>query len=280
VQYGVFMGPTDESMDFGVFARAAEDAGFESVWVPEHSHIPTSRITPWAGGAELPRGHKAGIDPFIALAHAAAHTSTIRLGTGVCLVPERHHITLAKEVASVDFLSQGRMLLGVGAGWNHEEIANHGIDPQRRYEILEERLVAMKTIWSEHEPEFHGNFVDFDPIWQWPKPVQNPHPPIFVGGSGPKSIRLALREGSGWMPFVGHDDVTIDDRMAKLHQAADDLSVAPVPVTVFGVRVETDDVARHVVAGVERIIFRMPPASAYIILPMINEAASIVQDLG
>ena len=280
VQYGVFMGPTDESMDFGDFARAAEDLGFESAWVPEHSHIPTSRLTPWPGGPELPRGHKAGLDPFVALAHAAARTSTIRLGTGVCLVPERHHITLAKQVASVDFLSKGRLLFGVGAGWNREEIANHGVDPMQRYEIMNERLAAMKVIWSEHEPEYHGTHVNFDPIWQWPKPIQKPHPPILVGGGGPKAIAIALSQASGWMPFIGHDDVPSEHHVARLHQAADDLGVTPVPITFFGARLETSHVARHVVPGVERIIFRMPPASSDVVLPMVTEAASIIQAIG
>jgi probable F420-dependent oxidoreductase len=279
MQYGVFMGPTDESMDFAEFAGAAEDLGFESVWVPEHSHIPSSRATPWTGGPELPRGHKAGLDPFIALAHAAANTSTVRLGTGVCVVPERHHITLAKEVASVDFISQGRLIFGVGAGWNREEIANHGVEPSKRYEIMDERLAAMKVIWSEDEPQYHGTHVDFDPIWQWPKPLQKPYPPILVGGSGPKSIGLALSHGTGWMPFIGHGDVSGKDHVSTIELAAEHLGVVAVPVTLFGAPVDASDVAPNIVAGVERIIFRMPPASSDIVLPMVIEAASIVRSL-
>src|SRR5215210_6280235 len=167
MQFGVFMFPTEYTISVTDLARAAEDLGFESFWVPEHTHIPAERRTPWPGGAELPREYSHALDPFLALTAAAAVTTRLRLGTSVCLVIERDPITLAKEVATLDQLSGGRFLFGVGAGWNVEEMKNHGTDPGTRFRRMRESVEAMKAIWTQDEAEYHGRIVDFDPIWSW-----------------------------------------------------------------------------------------------------------------
>src|SRR6266849_10083610 len=182
MQYGVYQFSTDYAMRIDDLARAVEERGLESLFVPEHTHIPASRRSPFPGGANLPREYWHTLDPFVALGAAAAVTSRIKLGTGICLVIQRDPILLAKEVASIDLLSGGRFLFGVGGGWLREEIANHGTDPRTRWKLFGERMRAMETIWSSDEPEFHGQFVNFDPMWSWPKPVQKPRPPVLLGG--------------------------------------------------------------------------------------------------
>src|SRR5436190_900736 len=177
-----------------------EERGFESLWFPEHTHIPASRETPWPGGADLPEQYWHTYDPFVALSAVAQATERLRLATGICLIIQRDPITTAKEVASLDRLSGGRFLFGVGAGWNREEMQNHGTDPDRRFGVMRERIEAMKAIWTQDEPEYHGKHVDFDPLWSWPKPLQQPHPPVWVGGSSPKVIDRVVRFGDGWMP--------------------------------------------------------------------------------
>src|ERR671936_1276605 len=184
MRFGVAMFPTDYSMEPAELARMAEERGFESLFFPEHTHIPASRRTPYPPGGELPDEYSHTLDPFVALTAAAAATERLRIGTGICLVVERDPIVTAKEVASLDRLSGGRFLFGVGAGWNREEMANHGTDPRRRHELMRERVEAMKAIWTEDEASYHGRYVDFDRIWAWPKPLQRPHPPVIVGGNG------------------------------------------------------------------------------------------------
>ena len=197
---GLTMFPTDEAIDPMSLGRAAEAAGFESLFFPEHTHIPASRESPWPGGGELPREYSRTYDPFVALAAIAASTERIRLGTGICLVVERDPITLAKEVASLDRLSGGRFEFGIGAGWNREEMANHGTDPRNRMALLRERVLAMRALWTQDEPSFHGEHVAFDPVWAWPKPLQEPHPPVVVGGNGPRVLDRVLRYGDEWFP--------------------------------------------------------------------------------
>ncbi|MGI9601133.1 MAG: LLM class F420-dependent oxidoreductase, partial [Acidimicrobiales bacterium] len=189
--YGTAIFPTDYSMHPADLGRALEERGFESLWVAEHSHIPVERTTPWPGGAELPKMYYDVADPFVALSMAAAVTSTLKLATGICLVVQRDPIQTAKQVASLDLYSGGRFLFGVGGGWNAEEMANHGTEFDGRWKLLRERIEAMKAIWTESAAEYHGEHVDFDPINQWPKPAQKPHPPIHVGGAAPGGARRA-----------------------------------------------------------------------------------------
>src|SRR5436305_1302593 len=184
MKIGIAMFPTDYSITPSDLGQAVEERGFESLWFPEHTHIPTSRKSPWPGGPNLPDVYKQALDPFMALTAAAVATKRIKLATGICLVVERDPIHLAKHVASLDYLSGGRFIFGIGGGWNAEEMANHGTDFKKRWRVLRERVLAMKEIWTKEEAEFHGEFVNFDKIWCSPKPVQKPHPPIFMGGDG------------------------------------------------------------------------------------------------
>jgi probable F420-dependent oxidoreductase len=277
MQFGVTMFPTDYAIDVVELGRAAEAHGFESLFVPEHTHIPTSRRTPHPGGAELPREYSHALDPFVALAAVAAATSTLRLGTGVCLVVERDPITLAKEVASLDHLSRGRVLFGVGGGWNQEEMENHGTDPAQRWQVLRERVLAMKAIWTHDEAEFHGRYVDFDPIWQWPKPVQRPHPPVLVGGNGPRVLQRVLEYGDGWMPIPGRAGPSIEERMAELERLAAQAGRPPIPVTVFWATPEPRAIEHYAALGVTRCLFGLPAAGADEVLPLLAQYAALAK---
>jgi probable F420-dependent oxidoreductase len=219
---GLLMFSTDYAIHPAELARAAEERGFESLLFPEHTHIPTSRRTPWPGGATLPKEYSHTNDLFVALSFAAAATSKLKIGTGICLVVEHDPITLAKQVATLDSLSGGRLLFGIGGGWNREEMENHGTDFTTRWAILTERVAAMKAIWTSDEASFHGRHVDFDPIWSWPKPVQKPHPPILLGSGSARGRQRVVDFCDGWMPIAGRDDVLggIDDLRAR---AGDDL---------------------------------------------------------
>src|SRR5271155_1557061 len=206
MQIGAAMFFTDYSMGAGELAQALEARGFESVWAPEHSHIPLSRKSPFPSGGELPKQYSNAMDPFVTLTVAAAVTKTIKLGTGVCLVVQRDPIQTAKLVASLDQISGGRFLFGVGGGWNADEMADHGTAYKTRFSLMRERLEAMKAIWTQSKPEYHGKFVGFAPMMPGPKPVQKPHPPILVGGNFPHGARRALAFGDAWMPHASRPD--------------------------------------------------------------------------
>src|ERR687895_533130 len=200
MNFGVTMFPTRYSVGPAELARAVEERGFESLFFPEHTHIPTSRRSPWPGGADLPNEYRETFAPFLALPAAAAVTERLLLGTGICLVVERDPITTAKEVATLDLLSGGRFVFGVGGGWNREEMENHGTDPKTRFRKLREQILALKEIWTKDAAAFHGEFVRFDPIWSWPKPVQKPHPPVLLGGETVHTLRRVVEIGDGWFP--------------------------------------------------------------------------------
>ena len=275
MQFGVLMFPTDFSIGVVDLARAVEERGFESLWFPEHTHIPADRQTPWPGGRELPREYSHALDPFVALGAAAMATSRLRLGTGVCLVVERDPITLAKDVASVDYVSGGRFLFGIGGGWNLEEMANHGTDPARRWSILRERVLAMKQIWTQDVASFDGSYVSFDRIWQWPKPIQRPHPPIVVGGNGPRTLRRVIEYGDEWGPIIGRGP-SIAPRMADLAQMAVEAGRGPIPVTIFSLGVSTEElIDEYQQAGATRFIFGLPSAPADRILPLLDRYAAM-----
>jgi probable F420-dependent oxidoreductase len=247
--------PTDETLAPQELAPLLEERGFESLWIPEHTHIPASRATPYPAGGDLPPMYWRSLDPFVALTAAAMATSTLRLGTGVCLVIERDPIITAKEVASLDLLSGGRTEFGVGAGWNREEMRNHGTDPRVRMAVMAERVEAIKTIWTESEASYAGEHVSFDRIWSWPKPLQSPHPRIWVGGEGPTVEDRVLRFGNGWMPHSRDDDEMIA-RIAALRSRAGH----EVPVTINAASRRPERLARYAEAGVERAIFYLPSA--------------------
>ncbi len=277
MKFGVTMFPTDYSIGPAELARAVEERGLESLFFPEHTHIPTSRRTPGPGGADLPREYSHTLDPFVALSAAAAATDRLRLGTGICLVIERDPINLAKEVASLDFISGGRLLFGIGGGWNLEEMENHGTDPHRRWKLLRERVLAMKAIWTEDEAEFHGRFVDFDRVWSWPKPVQKPHPPIVVGGNGPHTLQRVVEYGDGWMPIPGRDQTPLAERIAELNRLAAEAGRGDIPVTVYGVPTRPEVIGHYAEIGVERCVFWLPPAPAEQVLPLLDRQAELAK---
>src|SRR5580693_499690 len=215
---GVAIFPTHDAITPADVARLAEERGQSALFFPEHTHIPASRQTPYPGGKELPRRYVHTYDLFVAVTAALTATSRLRVGSGVCLVIERDPIITAKEVASVDFISGGRFEFGVGAGWNREEMANHGTDPRKRMAVMRERVEAMKAIWTADEASYQGDHVAFERIWSWPKPAQRPHPPVIVGGNGPTVLDRVLSFGDGWMPNYAPSGII--ERAAELRERA------------------------------------------------------------
>jgi probable F420-dependent oxidoreductase len=275
---GLTIFPTDYSIPLPELATLAEQRGFESLWVAEHSHIPTSRKSPWPGGGELPKMYYDTLDPFVALAAAASVTSRIKLATGICLVVQRDPIHTAKQVASLDRISNGRFLFGVGAGWNEEEMNNHGTAFEGRFALLRERVEAMVAIWTHDEAEYHGKYVNFDPIFMWPKPVQKPHPPIHVGGAFPGGARRAARYGNGWIPIAGRAD-DIPAQVAEFRKFAIDAGREPasLEVSAFGVAGKEEEVKRYRDAGLTRVVFGLPPVHRETILPILDRIATGVE---
>jgi probable F420-dependent oxidoreductase len=254
MEFGIGYFATHDAVDPASFARLVEERGHESLFFAEHTHIPASRESPWPAGGELPRKYSHTYDLFVTLTAAAMATSKLRVGSGICLVVERDPITTAKEVASIDHLSGGRLEFGVGAGWNREEMENHGTDPRVRMAIMVERIEAMKAIWTQEEASFHGEHVSFERIWSWPKPAQRPHPPVLVGGNGPTVLDRVLRVGDAWFPNYGFDDLF--ERIGELHARAE----RPIGVMVMGVPAKAavlDELQR---AGVQRVIRWIPSA--------------------
>ena len=252
MKFGISTFVTDEGIRPGALARAIEERGFDSLFVAEHTHIPLSRKTPWPGGAELPRRYYRTLDPFVALAVAAAATERLLLGTGVALLVERDPIVTAKEVASLDLVSGGRVIFGVGVGWNREEMENHGTDPRTRGELVDERLRAMVEIWTKDEAQFHGRYVDFDPIASWPKPVQKPHPPIYVGG-GSRAFGRIAELGDAWIAN-GLPPGKLGPMLEELRETAG----RDVPVTVFNASSRPEDLEAYARLGVERALLNLP----------------------
>ena len=281
MDFGVYMFPTDYAMRPDDFARAAEDRGFESVWFPEHTHIPASRQSPWPGGGDLPREYWHSYDPFVALTAAAAATTNLKLGTGICLVVERDPIITAKEVASVDRISNGRFIFGIGGGWNAEEMGNHGTNFRRRWRVLRENILAMKEIWTQEEPEFHGKYVNFDKMWSYPKPVQQPHPPILMGGDGPTTFDRVVEFADGWMPIGGRGDtgVALDQKIAILRERLAEAGRDPdsAPVTIFGAQPNSDTISRMEQYGVSRVLLTVPAEGPETVLPLLDNLAKLVR---
>jgi probable F420-dependent oxidoreductase len=279
MRLGVAMFATAYAIRPDELGRALEERGFESLWLPEHTHIPASRRSPWPGGPDLPKEYWHTYDPFVSLAAAATATATLRLGTGICLVVERDPITTAKEVASLDRLSNGRFLFGIGGGWNAEEMEHHGTPFKRRFRVLRERVLAMKEIWTKEEAEFHGEFVRFDKIWAHPKPLQRPHPPILMGGDGPTTFDRVVEFCDGWMPIGGRGLTDLAEKMATLRQRAEEAGRDPrsLSVSVFGVKPERASVDRLAAAGVERAIVIVPSAERDTVLPLLDAHAALLR---
>jgi probable F420-dependent oxidoreductase len=270
---------TEYSIDPVRLGRLAEERGFDSIFFPEHTHIPVSRDTPYPAGGELPREYSHMLDPFVALAAVASATESIELGTGIVLVIERDPIVTAKEVATLDLVSGGRVLFGVGAGWNLEEMRNHGTDPGRRFGILRERVEAMKEIWTSEEAEYHGKHVDFGPIWSWPKPVRKPHPPVFVGGISDGALDRVVAFGDEWMPNRVGSPEQLGGRIEELQRRAQAAGRGEIPVTVFGCKPDVRAVERLREVGVSRVLFYLPTEDAGETERRLDDLAAVAADV-
>ena len=286
VQFGLTMFATDYSVPVNILAGTAEKLGFESLFVPEHTHIPASRLSPWPGGADLPRDYWHTLDPFVSLALAASATKSLKIGTGISLITERDPILMAKQVATLDFVSGGRLILGVGAGWNREEMENHGVAFSTRWKILRERILAMREIWTQDEAEYHGEFVDFDKIWAFPKPIQAGGPKILIGASSKYVFQRIADYGDGWMPIFqdakrrsasGGTDYSqgIENTRAAWRRAERE---GEPDFSIFGVAHERKAVEELISIGFNRIIFGLPSANADIVLPMVEKLATIAHE--
>lgn len=281
MKFGLLIFPTDYAIQPVELGVAAEERGFESIWLPEHTHIPASRLTPWPGGSDLPKEYWHTHDPFVALAAIAGATSRIRIATGICLVIERDPITLAKEVASLDMISGGRFIFGIGAGWNAEEMENHGASFKERWKIVREKIEAMKEIWTKDEPEYHGRYVNFDKIWSWPKPVQKPHPPIILGSETKWARQRVVDYGDGWMPIfgmspdLGESVKDLRDRAEKAGRDPDSISL-----TMYGASADKDIINYLKDLGFDRVVLPLPPEPAEKNIPRLDKYADIIASLG
>ncbi len=280
MQLGVYIFPTDTTIDPATLAAAVEAHGFESLWFPEHSHIPASRATPWGGVADappLPEMYWRTHDQFVALMAAAAATTNLKVGSGITLVAQRDPIWLAKQVATVDVLSGGRMLFGVGYGWNKEEMAHHGVVYTERRALLRERVLMMKELWTADEASYHGEMITLEPSWAYPKPLQKPHPPIIMGGAaGPKTFAHIAEFCDGWMPIYGRHPIT--DKIEEMKRAATDAGRDPgsLEVGVFNAPRDPDQLDELAVAGVTRALFSLPAASPEVVLEKLDEYATFL----
>ncbi len=280
MKFGASMFFTDYSITPAELAVAMEARGFDTLWAPEHSHIPLSRKTPFPLGPELPKRYYDVMDPFVSLSVAAAVTKTLKIGTGVCLVAQRDPIQLAKSVASIDRVSNGRFLFGIGNGWNQDEMENHGTVFATRHKLVRERIEAMKAIWTQDAAEYHGEFVDFGPMATWPKPVQKPHPPILVGGAFPYSARRAVRYGDGWMPQItSADKAPLSEVIPRFRQMASEAGRDPAALRII-IGAQPPDLALiefYAKLGVEMVYPSLPSETADKILPMLDQWAELMR---
>lgn len=278
MKIGVCIFATDYAIRIDELARASEERGFESLWVPEHTHIPASRRTPWPGGGELPREYAHTFDPFVSLMLAAAVTRTLLVGTGICLVIERDTIITAKEVASLDLLSGGRFLFGIGGGWNAEEMEHHGTAYRTRFARLREQVLAMKEIWTRDEARFDGEFVTFDPIWSWPKPAQKPHPPVLLGGESGYTLQRVVDFCEGWFPRARKPEL-IAAGMADLRERAAKAGrdMRSISVSVFGAPPDEAMLEGFARQGATRAILRLPSDSRDVVLPLLDQYAKLIR---
>ncbi len=277
MQIGVFIFDTDFSIDISILARGLEDRGFESLFVPEHTHIPASRQTPWPGKADLPKEYWHTHDPFVSLSFAAAATQRLKVGTGISLLAQRDPFVTAKSVASLDLLSNGRFVFGLGGGWNVEEMNDHGTDYKERFAILRERVLAMKQLWTEEEAEFHGDHVNFDKSWAYPKPVQKPHPPIILGGETDYTLRRVVDYCDGWLPR-GRHGFDAAESMARLRAMADEAgrNMSTLSVSVFGAPPDRAILDSYEAAGVSRALIALPSGNQDEVLTLLDQHAKLL----
>lgn len=273
MKFGITMFPTDLSIGPIELARACEERGFVSLYVPEHTHIPASRTTPAPAGEPLGEEYYRSLDPFVALTAAAAVTERLRVGTGIALVAQRDPIVTAKSVASLDLVSNGRFVFGIGFGWNVEELADHGVAFADRRAVVKERIEAMKALWTQEQAAYSGEFVELPATFSWPKPVQKPHPPILLGGGGgPKLFEAIAAYGDGWMPIGG---AGVRQSLPHLHAAMEAAGRDPAELTIipFGVMADAGKIDYYAEIGFDEVVFRVPPASAEVVLPIMDRLA-------
>jgi probable F420-dependent oxidoreductase len=281
MEIGAAMFFTDYAMPAQEIGPALEQRGFESIWAPEHSHIPLSRRSPWPGGPELPKKYFDAMDPFVTLSVIAAVTRTLKIGTGVCLVIQRDTIQTAKLVASLDQVSAGRFLFGIGGGWNAEEMEDHGTEFKTRFKKLREQIEAMKAIWTQTKPEYTGDLVKFPPMMVWPKPVQKPYPPVILGGAYPHAARRAIAYGDGWIPIAGRGDGDLADQIVQFRAMAMAAGRDPasLPITIFSAPENLDTLKRYKDMGVSRAIVQLPSAATEEIVPIIDRWAELMRKI-
>ena len=282
MKIGAVMFFTADSMHPAALGRALEERGFESLWVPEHTHIPSSRKSAYPAGGGLIRPYYDIMDPFMVLNTAATATTKLKVGTGICLVIQRDPIVTAKMVSSIDQLSNGRFLFGVGNGWNQDEVENHGTVFKTRHKLARERIEAMKTIWAEEEPEYHAEFVNFDKMKQWPKPHQKPHPPIIVGGGFPHAARRAVRYGDGWIPrddWLERDGIGVIDQFRNMAKEAG-RDPASLPISLFRVPDRIERLRQYQELGIDRVVFSLPAEKEGKILPILDRWSDLKRQLG
>ncbi len=278
MDFGVFYFPTDYGIQVPELAVALEERGIESLFLCEHTHIPTSRKTPFPGGGELPKKYIHTHDPFVALSFAAALTKKLKLGTGICLVPQHDPIVLAKVLASLDMLSGGRVIFGIGGGWNVDEMNNHGVEHKTRFKQMREHTEAMKAIWTQDEASYHGEFVNFDPIWSWPKPVQKPHPPILLGGETDYTLRRIVKYCDGWIPR-GNMNFDPKASMQRLHDMAEKhgRNPAELSTTLFRGPTSKEELAACREAGVDRVLYEIPDGTREEALKAADDIAALMK---
>ncbi len=277
MKIGALIFSTDYTIRTDELAKELEARGYESLFVPEHTHIPASRGSAWPGGAELPRDYWHTYDPFVALSFAAAVTTTLKLGTGICLLPQRDTITTAKSVASLDHMSDGRFIFGIGGGWNKEEMAHHGIAYEIRFARMKEQVLAMKSLWTEEEAEFHGEYVNFDASWAHPKPAQNPHPPVLLGGETDYTLRRIVDYCDGWLPRARHGfDAAAN--MTRLKQFADEAGrdMSSLSVSVFGAPADQGVLDGYREAGIDRALLSLPAVDRDEVLGLLDRYQPLV----
>ena len=278
MRVGVFYFPTDYGIDIAELARALEERGFDSLFVPEHTHIPLSRKTPFPGGGELPKRYSHTHDPLVGLAFAAAATKKLLVGTGILLVPQHEPIVTAKAIASLDQLSGGRFVFGIGGGWNVDEMENHGARHATRFKQMREHVLAMKELWTKDEASFHGEFVKFDPVWSWPKPARRPHPPILLGGESDHTLRRVVEYCDGWFPRprAGFEPVQAVDRLRRM-AAENGRDFRTLSITVFGAPAEAATLASYEKAGIQSALLAMPDLSRDEILRHLDKLAPLAR---
>ena len=274
---GVSIFATDFSIGMDELAPEVESRGFESLFVPEHTHIPTSRQSPWPGGADLPREYWHTFDPFVSISFAAANTKTLKIGTGICLLPQRDTLVTANLVASLDRMSGGRFIFGIGGGWNKEEMAHHGTSYNKRFARMAEQGKAMQALWSNDAAEFHGEHVDFSESWSYPKPVQTPHPPILLGGETDYTLRRIVDYCDGWLPRARHGFDAVEN-IARLQKIADEAGrdMSTLSISVFGARAEEKTLAGYRDAGIDRVLLSLPSAPRDEVLPILDGYAALI----